>query len=111
MHKPFLEPFGLTFRSIGRCIPTEVGALGSRLGMETGPTTAWVKNPKAAVGYAQSGPGHERPALAGLTPLDGLPKWQSGTCPARPCPPASLPIMMRKRCAKRSYRLPPPPAN
>jgi DNA-binding MarR family transcriptional regulator len=54
MHKPFLEPFGLTFPQYLAMLelldgaPLSVGELGARLGMDTGTITPLVKRLQAS---------------------------------------------------------------
>ena len=54
LHKPFLEPLGLTFPQYLVILelldgaPLPVGALGARLGMDTGTTTPLLKRLQAA---------------------------------------------------------------
>ena len=54
MHKPFLEPLGLTFPQYLVILelldgaPLAVGALGARLGMDTGTITPLLKRLQAA---------------------------------------------------------------
>lgn len=74
MHKPFLEPLGLTFPQYLAMLelldgaPLSVGGLGARLGMDTGTITPLVKRLEAAglVARARS-PHDEREVRVSLT--------------------------------------------
>src|SRR5919107_282558 len=75
MHKPFLEPLGLTFPQYLVILelldgaPLSVGALGARLGMDTGTITPLVKRLEGA-GFVTRARDHadERRVLVDLTP-------------------------------------------
>ncbi|MBB5695409.1 MarR family winged helix-turn-helix transcriptional regulator [Muricoccus pecuniae] len=75
MHKPFLEPLGLTFPQYLAMIalldgaPIGVGALGTQLGMDTGTITPLVKRLEAAGLVTRTrDTGDERRVLVDLTP-------------------------------------------
>jgi DNA-binding MarR family transcriptional regulator len=74
MHKPFLDPLGLTFPQYLVMLelyggtPRSVGELGSRLGMDTGTITPLLKRLEAAGKVRrQRDPGDERRVLVTLT--------------------------------------------
>lgn len=74
MHKPFLDPLGLTFPQylvmleLFAGTPRSVGELGSRLGMDTGTITPLLKRLEAAGKvFRQRDPGDERRVLVTLT--------------------------------------------
>ena len=74
LHKPFLEPLGLTFPQylvvleLLNGAPLSVGALGSRLDMDTGTITPLVKRLEAAGFVTRTrDPGDERRVLVDLT--------------------------------------------
>ncbi len=75
MHKPFLEPLGLTFPQYLVILelldgsPLPVGALGARLGMDTGTFTPLVKRlDLAGLVTRTRDPADERRVLVDLTP-------------------------------------------
>ncbi|SET78507.1 MarR family winged helix-turn-helix transcriptional regulator [Stigmatella erecta] len=75
MHKPFLEPLGLTFPQYLVILalldgaPLSVGALGTRLGMDTGTITPLVKRLEGAGFVARTRDRtDERRVLVDLTP-------------------------------------------
>jgi DNA-binding MarR family transcriptional regulator len=76
LHKPFLEPLGLTFPQYLVILelldgaPVSVGVLGNRLGMDTGTITPLVKRLEAG-GYVTRtrDPGDERRVMVDLTPV------------------------------------------
>jgi MarR family transcriptional regulator, organic hydroperoxide resistance regulator len=75
MHKPFLEPLGLTFPQYLVILelldgaPLSVGALGDRLGMDTGTITPLVKRLAVAGLVTRTrDPADERRVLVDLTP-------------------------------------------
>ncbi|MBO1907764.1 MarR family transcriptional regulator [Microvirga sp. 3-52] len=75
MHKPFLEPLGLTFPQYLVILelldgaPLTVGALGTRLGMDTGTITPLVKRLEGAGFVTRTrDPADERRVLVDLTP-------------------------------------------
>jgi MarR family transcriptional regulator, organic hydroperoxide resistance regulator len=75
MHKPFLEPLGLTFPQYLVILelldgaPLSVGALGDRLGMDTGTITPLVKRLNVAGLVTRTrDPADERRVLVDLTP-------------------------------------------
>ena len=75
MHKPFLEPLGLTFSQYLVILelldgaPLTVGALGTRLGMDTGTITPLVKRLEGAGFVTRTrDPADERRVLVDLTP-------------------------------------------
>lgn len=74
MHKPFLDPLGLTFPQylvmleLFAGTPRSVGELGSRLGMDTGTITPLLKRLEASGKvFRQRDPGDERRVLVTLT--------------------------------------------
>ena len=74
MHKPFLEPLGLTFPQylvileLRDGAPLTVGALGTRLGMDTGTITPLVKRLEGAGFVTRTrDPADERRVLVDLT--------------------------------------------
>ncbi|WP_163279582.1 transcriptional regulator, SarA/Rot family [Enterobacter hormaechei] len=74
MHKPFLDPLGLTFPQylvmleLFAGTPRSVGELGSRLGMDTGTITPLLKRLEASGKVIrQRDPGDERRVLVTLT--------------------------------------------
>ena len=74
MHKPFLEPLGLTFPQYLVILelldgaPLSVGALGTRLGMDTGTITPLVKRLEGAGFVTRTrDPADERRVLVDLT--------------------------------------------
>ncbi len=74
MHKPFLEPLGLTFSQYLVILelldgaPLTVGALGTRLGMDTGTITPLVKRLEGAGFVTRTrDPADERRVLVDLT--------------------------------------------
>ena len=74
MHKPFLEPLGLTFPQYLVILelldgaPLTVGALGTRLGMDTGTITPLVKRLEGAGFVTRTrDPADERRVLVDLT--------------------------------------------
>src|SRR5688572_6037891 len=74
MHKPFLDPIGLTFPQylvileLLNGAPLPVGALGARLDMDTGTITPLVKRLEAAGLVTRTrDPGDERRVLVDLT--------------------------------------------
>ena len=74
LHKPFLEPLGLTFPQYLVMLdlvdgaPVSVGALGARLGMDTGTITPLVKRLEAAGFVTRTrDPKDERRVLVDLT--------------------------------------------
>ncbi|QCR38102.1 MarR family winged helix-turn-helix transcriptional regulator [Nissabacter sp. SGAir0207] len=74
MHKPFLDPLGLTFPQylvmleLFSGTPRSVGELGSRLGMDTGTITPLLKRLEAAGKVIrQRDPADERRVLVTLT--------------------------------------------
>jgi MarR family transcriptional regulator, organic hydroperoxide resistance regulator len=75
LHKPFLEPLGLTFPQYLAMLalldsaPQTVGALGARLDMDTGTITPLVKRLEAAGMVTRvRDPADERRVLVDLTP-------------------------------------------
>ena len=75
MHKPFLEPLGLTFPQYLVTLelldgaPLSVGALGARLDMDTGTITPLLKRLDAAGMVTRTrDPADERRVLVDLTP-------------------------------------------
>src|SRR3954471_1098277 len=75
MHKPLLEPLGLTFPQYLAVLellngaPLSVGALGSRLDMDTGTITPLIKRLDAAGMVTRTrDPADERRVLVDLTP-------------------------------------------
>jgi DNA-binding MarR family transcriptional regulator len=75
LHKPFLEPLGLTFPQYLAILdlldgaPLSVGTLGARLHMDTGTITPLVKRLEGAGFVTRTrGPADERRVLVGLTP-------------------------------------------
>lgn len=75
MHKPFLEPLGLTFPQYLAMLelldgaPLAVGALGARLGMDTGTITPLVKRLQASGLVTRTrDTADERRVLVDLTP-------------------------------------------
>jgi DNA-binding MarR family transcriptional regulator len=75
MHKPFLEPLGLTFPQYLVILelldgaPLSVGALGARLDMDTGTITPLVKRLDLACMVTRTrDPADERRVLVDLTP-------------------------------------------
>jgi DNA-binding MarR family transcriptional regulator len=75
LHKPFLEPLGLTFPQYLVILelldgaPVSVGVLGNRLGMDTGTITPLVKRLEVAGFVTRTrDPGDERRVLVDLTP-------------------------------------------
>ena len=75
MHKPFLEPLGLTFPQYLAMLelldaaPQSVGALGARLGMDTGTITPLVKRLQASGLVTRTrDTADERRVLVDLTP-------------------------------------------
>jgi MarR family transcriptional regulator, organic hydroperoxide resistance regulator len=75
LHKPFLEPLGLTFPQYLVILelldgaPLSVGALGARLDMDTGTITPLLKRLDAAGMVTRTrDPADERRVLVGLTP-------------------------------------------
>ena len=75
MHKPLLEPLGLTFPQYLVVLelldgaPLSVGALGTRLGMDTGTITPLVKRLESAGMVTRTrDPADERRVLVNLTP-------------------------------------------
>src|SRR5512133_219955 len=75
LHKPFLEPLGLTFPQylvileLLNGAPLSVGALGARLDMDTGTITPLLKRPDVAgVVTRTRDPADERRVLVDLTP-------------------------------------------
>jgi MarR family transcriptional regulator, organic hydroperoxide resistance regulator len=75
MHKPFLEPLGLTFPQYLVILelldgaPLSVGTLGTRLGMDTGTITPLVKRLEGAGFVTRTrDPADERRVLVDLTP-------------------------------------------
>jgi DNA-binding MarR family transcriptional regulator len=75
MHKPFLEPLGLTFPQYLVILellddaPLSVGVLGDRLGMDTGTITPLVKRLDVAGMVKRTrDPADERRVLVDLTP-------------------------------------------
>ncbi|MFP2961136.1 MarR family winged helix-turn-helix transcriptional regulator [Myxococcus sp. 1LA] len=75
LHKPFLEPLGLTFPQYLVILalldgaPLPVGALGTRLDMDTGTITPLVKRLDAAgIVTRKRDPADERRVLVDLTP-------------------------------------------
>ena len=75
MHKPFLEPLGLTFPQYLAILelldgaPLSVGTLGGRLGMDTGTITPLVKRLEAAGLVTRTrDPNDERRVTVDLTP-------------------------------------------
>jgi DNA-binding MarR family transcriptional regulator len=75
MHRPFLEPLGLTFPQYLAMIelldgaPIGVGALGNRLGMDTGTITPLVKRLEAAgLATRKRDTVDERRVMVDLTP-------------------------------------------
>ena len=75
MHKPFLEPLGLTFPQYLVILalldgaPLSVGALGSRLDMDTGTITPLVKRLEGAGLVTRTrDPSDERRVMVDLTP-------------------------------------------
>jgi DNA-binding MarR family transcriptional regulator len=74
MHKPFLDPLGLTFPQylvmleLFAGTPRSVGDLGSRLGMDTGTITPLLKRLEVSGKvFRQRDPGDERRVLVTLT--------------------------------------------
>ncbi|ENZ7483553.1 MarR family winged helix-turn-helix transcriptional regulator [Klebsiella aerogenes] len=74
MHKPFLDPLGLTFPQylvmleLFAGTPRSVGELGNRLGMDTGTITPLLKRLEASGKvFRQRDPGDERRVLVTLT--------------------------------------------
>ncbi|MFC5458725.1 MarR family winged helix-turn-helix transcriptional regulator [Massilia niabensis] len=75
LHKPFLEPLGLTFPQYLVILelldgaPVSVGVLGNRLGMDTGTITPLVKRLELAGFVTRTrDPGDERRVVVDLTP-------------------------------------------
>jgi MarR family transcriptional regulator, organic hydroperoxide resistance regulator len=75
MHKPFLEPLGLTFPQYLVILelldgaPLSVGTLGARLDMDTGTITPLIKRLDAAGSVTRTrDPADERRAMVDLTP-------------------------------------------
>ncbi len=75
MHKPFLEPLGLTFPQylvmleLYTGTPRTVGDLGNKLGMDTGTITPLLKRLEVCgMVTRQRDPGDERRVLVNLTP-------------------------------------------
>src|SRR5919112_2984244 len=75
MHKPLLEPLGLTFPQYLVILelldgaPLTVGALGTRLGMDTGTITPLLKRLQASGMVTRTrDPADERRVLVDLTP-------------------------------------------
>jgi DNA-binding MarR family transcriptional regulator len=75
MHKPFLEPLGLTFPQYLVMLellngsPLSVGTLGTRLDMDTGTITPLIKRMEAAGFVTRTrDPADERRVLVDLTP-------------------------------------------
>src|SRR3954468_10111698 len=75
LHKPFLEPLGLTFPQYLVILelldgaPVSVGVLGNRLGMDTGTITPLVKRLEVAGFVTRTrDPGDERRVVVDLTP-------------------------------------------
>ena len=78
MHKPFLEPLGLTFPQYLVILellngsPLAVGALGARLDMDTGTITPLLKRLDAAGLVTRTrDPADERRVMVDLTPRGG----------------------------------------
>jgi DNA-binding MarR family transcriptional regulator len=76
LHKPFLEPLGLTFPQYLVILelldgaPVSVGVLGNRLGMDTGTITPLVKRLEVAGFVTRTrDPGDERRVTVDLTPV------------------------------------------
>jgi DNA-binding MarR family transcriptional regulator len=76
LHKPFLEPLGLTFPQYLVILelldgaPVSVGVLGNRLGMDTGTITPLVKRLEVAGFVTRTrDPGDERRVVVDLTPV------------------------------------------
>jgi MarR family transcriptional regulator, organic hydroperoxide resistance regulator len=74
MHKPFLEPLGLTFPQylvlleLFSAAPRSVGELGAKLGMDTGTITPLLKRLEAAGAVSRRrDPADERRVLVNLT--------------------------------------------
>ncbi|WCK80176.1 MarR family winged helix-turn-helix transcriptional regulator [Agrobacterium fabrum] len=80
MHKPFLEPLGLTFPQYLVMLellngsPLSVGTLGTRLDMDTGTITPLIKRLEAAGFVTRTrDPDDERRVLVDLTPrVEGI---------------------------------------
>ncbi|KGB01546.1 hxlR-like helix-turn-helix family protein [Enterobacteriaceae bacterium ATCC 29904] len=75
MHKPFLDPLGLTFPQylvmleLFREMPRSVGELGNKLGMDTGTITPLLKRLEASGKVTRRrDPEDERRVLVTLTP-------------------------------------------
>lgn len=76
LHKPFLDPLGLTFPQYLVMLelldgaPVSVGVLGNRLGMDTGTITPLVKRLEAAGFVTRTrDPSDERRVMVDLTPV------------------------------------------
>lgn len=76
LHKPILEPLGLTFPQYLVMLelldgaPVSVGILGNRLGMDTGTITPLVKRLEGAGFVTRTrDPGDERRVMVELTPV------------------------------------------
>jgi len=76
LHKPFLEPLGLTFPQYLVILelldgaPVFVGVLGNRLGMDTGTITPLVKRLEVGGFVTRTrDPGDERRVMVDLTPV------------------------------------------
>ena len=76
LHKPILEPLGLTFPQYLVMLelldgaPVSVGILGNRLGMDTGTITPLVKRLEGAGLVTRTrDPGDERRVMVDLTPV------------------------------------------
>ena len=76
LHKPILEPLGLTFPQYLVILelldgaPVSVGILGNRLGMDTGTITPLVKRLEGAGLVTRTrDPGDERRVMVDLTPV------------------------------------------
>jgi DNA-binding MarR family transcriptional regulator len=76
LHKPILEPLGLTFPQYLVMLelldgaPVSVGILGNRLGMDTGTITPLVKRLEGAGFVTRTrDPGDERRVMVDLTPV------------------------------------------
>ncbi len=112
LHKPFLEPLGLTFPQylvileLLNGAPLSVGALGARLDMDTGTITPLLKRLDAAGMVTRTrDPADERRVRVDLTPR-GPSKPRSGASPTGSRPPASLPSRAWTTSVARSKRSP-----
>ena len=107
MHRPFLEPLGLTFPQylvileLLETSPGSVGKIGAKLGLDTGTTTPLLKRmEQSGLIVKKRDLQDERRVLVELTPAGQALQAQSGLYPIRSSPPARSRTDKLMRCAR-----------